>query len=490
MNLQLNDELLSAFLDGEVTAEERQQIEVLLATSPEWQKRYRQMVEAVNLVRTLPEEPMPRDFSQGILAQIAQRQQAQQAAEPVAQPANAPASDGIKPLVTVSPSADRSPADRRRRKSSSISPVWLALAACVVVAIGLGIAIQTGMFEGNSTPVAIEGGDDEKVKDPGPALATNTDQKGTDTKPLIDVKPDETPRPSFPDVEQLANQENPLPMEDPGMDGEENKSGSGFRIRVRTKPGENKPTPETMVRPPAIARSVYNLEKQDDLGLDRSELIPLDDANVSTELVSWIDADQDGSISDPEMQQAWFRFSKPDMQAPAISESALKLIDHDMNEKISAAEFHLSIASVRWNSSEEIRRIWFRLDANGDGVWSRTDFASNARFAPIQNEITQWHALLDRSRSGSVSRVEYAMSAGYMQLTLKSWERKILNPSVFEETQRLIAEFDRDSNGQLAGRELRRLKESRAELKSLLENVEQNGISAYELYLLIESQKL
>lgn len=94
MNLQLNDELLSAFLDGEVTAEERQQIEVLLATSPEWQRRYRQLVESVNLVRTLPEEPLPRDFSQGILAQIAQRQQAQQLAEPLVRPAGDLPTDG------------------------------------------------------------------------------------------------------------------------------------------------------------------------------------------------------------------------------------------------------------------------------------------------------------------------------------------------------------------------------------------------------------
>lgn len=397
---------------------------------------------------------------------------------------------GGAPLVTVASPADRSHSERRRRKASSISPAWLVLAACVVVAIGLGIAIQTGMFDGDVTPVAVEDGNKEKVELPGPTLAANSDPNGTGTKPLAGVKPEGSPNPPFPDVEQLANQDSPPPMEDPGMDTEEDKSRSGFRIRVRTKPGEDKPTPETMVRPPAIARSVYNLEKQDDLGLDRSELIPLDDADVSTELVNWIDSDQDGNISDPEMQQAWLRFSKPDMQAPAISDSALKLIDHDMNEKISAAEFHLAIASVRWNNSEEMRRTWFRLDANGDGVWSRADFASNARFAPIQNEIAQWHALLDRSRNGSVSRVEYALSAGYMQLTLKNWERKILNPQVFEETQKLIAEFDRDSNGQLAGRELRRLKESSSELKSLLENAEQNGISAYELYLLIESKQL
>ena len=77
-----------------------------------------------------------------------------------------------------------------------------------------------------------------------------------------------------------------------------------------------------------------------------------------------------------------------------------------------------------------------------------------------------------------------------MQLTLKNWEQKLLNPRVYDETQKLVAEFDRDGNSQLAGRELRRLRESREDLKSLLENIDQDGISAYELYLLIELKQL
>ncbi|PQO39615.1 hypothetical protein DTL21_02390 [Bremerella cremea] len=490
MSLQLNDELLSAFLDGEVSAEERRQIEVMLAASPEWQKRYRQMVEAVNLVRTLPEETLPRDFSQGILAQIAQRQQVEQSGQNVSPDGTSPAPVHVAPQVVVATPAERSQSKRIRRKPSAVSPAWLALAACVVVAIGLGIAIQAGMFDGDQTPVAVDNQDANPVQDPTAALATNTDPLPINNQPAVDVKPESSEKSPFPDVNQFANDNNSPLTDQPAMDNADKEKPSGFRIRVRTRPGNTKPTPETMVRPPTIARSVYNLEKQDDLGLDRSEMVAIDDANTLTELVNWIDADQDSNLSDSEMQQAWFRFSKPDMQAPAISDASLKLIDRDMNEKISAAEFNLVIASVRWSSSEAIRRIWFRLDANGDGVWSPSDFASNARFAPIQTEVVQWHSLLDRSRNGSVSRIEYVLSAGQMQLTLKNWEQKLLNPRVYDETQKLVAEFDRDGNSQLAGRELRRLRESREDLKSLLENIDQDGISAYELYLLIELKQL
>eukprot|EP00534_Pseudo-nitzschia_fraudulenta_P006464 CAMPEP_0201198464 /NCGR_PEP_ID=MMETSP0851-20130426/156859_1 /ASSEMBLY_ACC=CAM_ASM_000631 /TAXON_ID=183588 /ORGANISM="Pseudo-nitzschia fraudulenta, Strain WWA7" /LENGTH=159 /DNA_ID=CAMNT_0047485717 /DNA_START=105 /DNA_END=580 /DNA_ORIENTATION=- len=140
MTLQLNDELLSAFLDGEVSEEERLQIESLLAKSPEWRCRYHQLVETVNAVRTLPEVPMPRDFSQGIMAQIAQRQQ-QEGHQPVASE------------VTLATSSDRSVVQRRRQKDSPYASAWIAVAACLLIAAGLGIAYQAGLFGSGSDPM-------------------------------------------------------------------------------------------------------------------------------------------------------------------------------------------------------------------------------------------------------------------------------------------------------------------------------------------------
>lgn len=495
MNLQLNDELLSAFLDGEVTGEERQQIETLLAASPEWQKRYRQLVETVNQVRTLPAEPMSRDFSVGILAQIAQRQQKEgetasalvNPAQPVSQPA------GESQPVSVAASSRGSQTERLRKKSTSLSPMWMALVACVVVALGLGVAYQSGVFNGEETPIAVDDSPNRTGNDPGNLLVNNNRVKSSNGT-VVPPETDDQEAAPFPTVDQLANQANSLPDDD-GTDGaSEKKSPIRIRMNVRTKPKEEMNTPETRVRPPAIARSVFNLDQGDDPGLDQTMLLSLNNEDVMSELVHWLDSDEDEQLSDSDLQQGWSRFSNPMMQAPPISELTLKAIDQDMNSKISSAEFHLAIASARWKSSEQCRRAWFRLDSNSDGVWSADDFNENVRFAQppaaLQREVAQWHSVLDRSHDRTVSRVEFAMSAGRMQLSMKKWERTILNPRVYEQTQQLMTEFDRDSNGQLAGRELRRLMEGRPEVKNLLEDIGQDRISAYDLYLLIESSQI
>lgn len=478
MNLQLNDELLSAFLDGEVSEEERLQIEAQLASSPEWSIRYRQLVDTVNAVRTLPEVAMPRDFSQSIMAQIAQRQQ-ELGQTPVAAE------------VALATSSDRSVLNRRRQKDTSYTSAWIAVAACLLIAAGLGIAYQAGMFGSGSEPM-IAHNDPALPNDVKPGGNTAT----PDIKPATGNSPDE-PKPSpFPTVDELANSQNDPPMEvtpteDPAME----RNPIGIRVKVRTKPGEMPKPDTTMKRPGSLARSVFNLDPQEDPGLDRLELTTFKQEDVPEEISAWADLDKDGQISDTEAQQAWFRFMQTEGAVPALSEEALIAIDQDMNQKISIAEFQMAVASIRWNGSESVRKAWYRLDANGDGLWSGEDFAANARFATmgtpsLSQQLVQWHSLLDRSRDGKVSRLEFALSADHIQLVLKGWEQKILNPQSYDLTKSLLNEFDRDGNGQLAGRELMRLKEKHEMLAPRLENVGREGLSAYELYLVVEAENL
>ncbi|PQO30677.1 hypothetical protein C5Y96_14525 [Blastopirellula marina] len=478
MDLQLNDELLSAFLDGEVSEEERLQIEAQLANSPEWRRRYHQLVETVNVVRTLPEVAMPRDFSLSIMAQIAQRQQ-EQGQAPVASE------------VTLATSPDRSVVNRRRQKESSYSSAWIAIAACLLIAAGLGIAYQAGMFGSGNDPMIAQND---------PVLPPDVKPNGNPATP--DVKQaagnsSEVPKHSpFPTVDELANSQGDPPMEiTPMEDTTKERNPIGIRVNVRTKPGEMPKPDTTMKRPGSLARSVFNLDPQEDPGLDRVELTSFKQDDVAEEISAWADLDKDGQVSDTEAQQSWFRFMQTEGAVPALSEEALIAIDQDMNQKISIAEFHMSVAAVRWNGSEGLRKAWYRLDANGDGVWSREDFSSNARFAAmgapsLSQQLVQWHALLDRSRDGKVSRLEFALSADHIQLVLKGWEQKILNPQSYDLTKTLLGEFDRDGNGQLAGRELMRLKEKHESLAPRLENVGREGLSAYELYLVVEAENL
>lgn len=482
MSLQLNDELLSAFLDGEVSDEERLQIETALKNSPEWRTRYHQLVETVNAVRTIPESPLPRDFSQDVLAQIAARQQVD-------------GQSGRPAPVVVAERSTSSVSQRRRSSSSSSNSIWITVAACLLVAVGLGIAMQSGIFGTSQDPKLAQ--QDPQVTPgtlPDDRAVASTDSVGDPVKP--DEEVNDGNRSPFPSVEELAGQRNNAPIMDvPTDDPSMERSPIGIRVNVRTKPGEMKKPDVGMARPAALARSVFNLDPQEDPELDRIDLINFQRDDVLEEITSWVDLNDDGQVSDMEAQQAWMRFMQTEGSVPAFSEEALFVIDQDMNQKISTAEFHLAVASSRWHTSESMRKVWYRLDANADGVWSQDDFAMNARFAPkgmpsLAQQLAQWHALVDRSRDGKVTRLELALSSEQIQLLLKNWEQKILNPKTYDQTTALMSQFDRDGNGQLAGRELMRLKEKHQALAPQLENAGPNGLSAYELYLAIETQEL
>jgi anti-sigma factor RsiW len=61
------ERLLSAYVDGEVTGEERRQVEEWLRRDPEAHRAYREMVRLRDLLRRLPERPAPGDLEDRIL---------------------------------------------------------------------------------------------------------------------------------------------------------------------------------------------------------------------------------------------------------------------------------------------------------------------------------------------------------------------------------------------------------------------------------------
>ncbi|MCW5852378.1 MAG: zf-HC2 domain-containing protein [Anaerolineae bacterium] len=63
--------LLSAYLDGEVTQEERTRVEAQLRVSPAWREELESLRWTVNLLRELPDMPMPRSFELPVLAETA-----------------------------------------------------------------------------------------------------------------------------------------------------------------------------------------------------------------------------------------------------------------------------------------------------------------------------------------------------------------------------------------------------------------------------------
>jgi anti-sigma-K factor RskA len=81
LNHELNDELLSAYLDGELTESERAEVEARLATDPDAQQLLHQLRSVSQAVQALPQEPVARDLREQILRRVEKTQPARAAAD-------------------------------------------------------------------------------------------------------------------------------------------------------------------------------------------------------------------------------------------------------------------------------------------------------------------------------------------------------------------------------------------------------------------------
>src|SRR5262245_2005648 len=69
-NFELDDELLSAYLDGELTAAARAAVEGRLATDPAAQQLLHELRSVSQSVQALPTESLGRDLSDDILRRV------------------------------------------------------------------------------------------------------------------------------------------------------------------------------------------------------------------------------------------------------------------------------------------------------------------------------------------------------------------------------------------------------------------------------------
>jgi anti-sigma factor RsiW len=67
----LDPDMLSAYLDGELTDAERAQVETQLASSPEWRQELAEVRSARDAVRGLPERDAPAGFWDAVYAHVA-----------------------------------------------------------------------------------------------------------------------------------------------------------------------------------------------------------------------------------------------------------------------------------------------------------------------------------------------------------------------------------------------------------------------------------
>lgn len=132
--LQFPDELLSAYLDGEATAEERAAVEARLATNPADRQLLEELRQLRGDVAALPRMTVPADFASRVVRAAVAAKAGNQIAKGEAQVAKADARPTAAPV--------------RRRQ-----PAWLlAVAAVAATAACLFIAVQ--FFRPEPAPLA------------------------------------------------------------------------------------------------------------------------------------------------------------------------------------------------------------------------------------------------------------------------------------------------------------------------------------------------
>src|SRR5262245_14406841 len=73
MSKPLSEELLSAYLDGELTPAEKSEVERSLEAAPKLRERLEDLAEVGQAIRSLPRPGAPSDLRRQVLAEISQR---------------------------------------------------------------------------------------------------------------------------------------------------------------------------------------------------------------------------------------------------------------------------------------------------------------------------------------------------------------------------------------------------------------------------------
>jgi len=508
MDLQLNDELLSAYLDGEVTKEERLKIEAILAESKSWQTRYRRLVETVNHVRTLPKATLEKDLTPSIFAEIEARIKPSTSSAGGIGPSSAPVAldnPAVEARSVVAGSTTESQSVRLRRKSRQISPVWYGVAACLLIAVGIGWLTQFASTPDGANLVVVE--DDVPAVQPGnkePKVRVNSvvgnANNDSDTSQENHIKTGSR----SPSVDSLANGNNA--DNQPGVDEMANLSNDDgpsplkINIRVRRKP-DAMSTDDGMPKESSstggmLARSAIQLDRVSEIDYDTSTLVEFKHDEGLQQIFDWLDQDEDGNLSDAEIGQAWVRFTSPDPSQADWQESVLAHFDHNDDQTVGQAELLQTAATLRWQKDASGQRasvLWYRLDIDRDGHWTMSELAQNAQFAgdkrnQVEDSLRSLHSLLDLSRNGSVSQFEFALLSNNALLQLRRWDQSILHPQAYQDTLKLIERFDRNNDRSLSGRELLRLKQDQpAMVEAISGDLTNKTLSAFELYLILEA---
>lgn len=218
MNESFSDELISAFLDGELTAEEQALVEQTLMDSVEQRHVFEELRALRGGLQALPTHKLSADFSQRVL------RKAERAIRDAQPPLSAaPVSQTAAPAIQVAKNNEQSavsPAATARRTHSDAGKFRVIVSACAAIAAALLIALYApniDLLPSRSNRVAL-----------GPTEVKQSDNKPQDGEKRSEkpVRLNSSPAPAQGPAAQLRpeQEERPLPL-DKNSKGEEFAAG-------------------------------------------------------------------------------------------------------------------------------------------------------------------------------------------------------------------------------------------------------------------------
>ncbi|PHR97534.1 MAG: hypothetical protein COA78_27450 [Blastopirellula sp.] len=476
MSLEVNSDLLSAYLDGELNVSQRQEVEDALSKNPELQSQYHQLAQASLTIRALPEQTLELDLTDSIMSRIeAQKVEAQ------------------KPMPAVDLQVQpRSVSAAGRQHKSNSTPSWVVVGIAAVF-VGL-LAIPYALWNNDNNVVVnppVEPRIDIPVIPLPDLLVDLDDQNTTNTDsvlPEIDNKPIEDNSPRLTTTET-----NKQPV---SVDPKTNKPGISFNMLATKKdPSSVLPTKDPKaVSPGIMAASTPTFSLSQVGGYSNFKKPGEFTQLMQDQLIDIIDTDDDDKISDLESYQAYGTLQK-ELASPSKDQAKLlNQIDQDDDSILIPNEANSAVAFARYTSTETGKKagiLFNRLDANDDGKWNKQDFKDNLAFLQmssmkVRTELEQTLLFVDRNHDGDVGFIEAEFAADHMLRVFNKYDGKILDPKTFNKTMQLFNQLDRDKNGRLTSRERAR----NADLFSDVKIPADKTLNAYELYQQLESDSI
>ncbi|MCC9606404.1 hypothetical protein LOC68_18030 [Blastopirellula sp. JC732] len=469
MNAGIPEELLSAYLDGQLGCDEVERVETALAETPALRKRLQSLAAARDAVRNLPKATVGRDLTADIFAEITRRSAAGAATETE---------------VDLRPAPATRMSDRHRRTADR-SWQWIGVgaAAAAVVAALLAIpAFLGGERDVNNNDVAnVEPQDKSPEVKPAPTEVVpseNTPETATTER-----------APSFTELMGTGN-----PTGNPeNLDNSRTKPDrkpNGLRIKITSNVPDGGEATEKMEPAPigtgSLARSIPDLSGKLDSAFARFEK-PADlSAENRRQLLSLLASEKE--VSDAEVIAGLRKLPEALRSGGEKLGDLISKLDLDDDNQLESGELASSLAEARFHETEAGRqaaRIFFRIDDNHDGVWTDEEVTKNVRLAGgSDQEFTRKIRLWDQNHDGVVNFVEAEFSAQALQREFQLIEGKLYDSQILAQAQRVFASSDRSGDGVLSGRELTKALES-PEVAAAAQG--RKTLSLHELYLHLES---